>query len=74
MGVGWLYVYYVLRKGILTDEYAPLPAVRIHDTPHAVTNVPAQNIAPGAGIVVDDEQPWPAIGWLEASWVPRRRG
>jgi hypothetical protein len=29
---------------------------------------------PGAGIVVDDEQPWPVIGWLEASWVPRRRG
>jgi hypothetical protein len=70
VGVGWLYVYYVLRKGILTDEYAPLPAVDIHDSSHAATNVPAQNITSGAGIVVDDEQPWPVIGWLETSWVP----
>jgi hypothetical protein len=74
VGVGALYVYFVLRRGILTDEYAPLPAVDIHDTSHAVTNVPAQSITPGAGIVVDDEQPWPVIGWLEASWMPRRRG
>lgn len=74
VGVGALYVYFVLRRGILTDEYAPLPAVDIHDTSHAVTNVPAQNITPGAGIAFDDEQPWPVIGWLEASWVPRRRG
>jgi hypothetical protein len=70
VGVGALYVYFVLRRGILTDEYAPLPAVDIHDTSHAVTNVPAQNITPGAGIVFDDEQPWPVIGWLEVI-VPR---
>jgi hypothetical protein len=74
VGVGALYVYLILRRGILTDEYAPLPAVDIHDSSHAVTNVRVQDITPGAGIVVDDEQPWPVIGWLEASWVPRHRG
>ena len=74
VGVGALYVYFILRRGIVTDEYAPLPAVNIRDTSHAVMNAPVQNVSPGAGIVVDDEQPWPVIGWLEASWVPRRRG
>jgi hypothetical protein len=48
--------------------------VDIHDSSHAVTNVPAQNVTAGAGIVVDDKQAWPVIGWLEASWVPRQRG
>ncbi|MCW2513953.1 MAG: hypothetical protein JWR11_2995 [Mycobacterium sp.] len=72
VGVGALYVYFVLRRGILTDEYAPLPAVDIRDTSHAVFDVPASEISPNAGIAVDDSQPWPAIGWLEASWVSRR--
>jgi hypothetical protein len=70
VGIDTLFVASVLSRGVLTDEYAPLPAVNIRDSSHAVTNVLAQNITPGAGIVVDDEQPWPVIGWLEASWVP----
>jgi hypothetical protein len=72
VGVGALYVYFVLRRGIVTDEYAPLPAVDIRDTSHAVFDVPASEISTNAGIAVDDSQPWPAIGWLEASWVSRR--
>jgi hypothetical protein len=72
VGVGALYVYFILRRGILTDEYAPLPSVNIRDTSHAVFNVSAQNIPPNAGIAVDNSQPWPVMGWLEASWVPRR--
>jgi hypothetical protein len=72
VGVGALYVYFILRRGILTDEYAPLPSVDIRDTSHAVFNVPAPNLSPNAGIAVDNSQPWPVIGWLEASWAPRR--
>ncbi len=72
-GVGALYVALVLRRGIRTDEYDALPAVDIHDTSHAVIDVPVGSITPGAGVAVDDTQPWPVIGWLEASWVPRRR-
>jgi hypothetical protein len=72
VGVGALYVYFILRRGILTDEYAPLPAVNIRDSSHAVFNIPAQSIDPNAGIAVDNTQPWPVMGWLEASWVPRR--
>ncbi|MDT5072196.1 MAG: hypothetical protein QOH82_1516, partial [Mycobacterium sp.] len=37
-----------------------------------VVDVPASDISPNAGVAVDDSQPWPVIGWLEASWVPRR--
>jgi hypothetical protein len=69
-GVTAPFVYLVLRRGILTDEYAPLPAVDIDDASHAVTDVLAQNITAGGGILVDDTQPWPVMGWLEASWVP----
>ncbi len=72
VGVGALYVYFILRRGILTDEYAPLPSVNIRDTTHAVFNVPAHSLSPNAGIAVIDSQPWPVIGWLEASWAPRR--
>jgi hypothetical protein len=72
VGVGALYVYFILRRGILTDDYAPLPPVNIRDGSHAVVDVPASDISPNAGVAVDDSQPWPVIGWLEASWVPRR--
>ena len=70
VGIGAAIAQLILDRGILTDEYAPLPAVDINDTSHAVTDVLAQNITPGAGILVDDAQPWPVMGWLEASWVP----
>jgi hypothetical protein len=33
----------------------------------AVVDVPASDISPNAGVAVDDSQPWPVIGWLEAS-------
>jgi hypothetical protein len=72
VGVGALYAYFILRRGILTDEYAPLPPVNIRDGSHAVVNVPASEIRPNAGVALDDSQPWPVIGWLEARWVPRR--
>jgi hypothetical protein len=74
VGVGALYVYFILRRGIRTDEYAPLPAVNIRDSSHAVIDVAVQHVTPHAGVVVNNEQPWPVIGWLEASWMPRRRG
>jgi hypothetical protein len=64
-------VYFILRRGILTDEYAALPAANSRDASHAVFDLPAQDITPGAGIAVDDKQPWPVMGWLEASWGPR---
>jgi hypothetical protein len=70
VGVGTLYTALILGRGFLIDEYAPLPAVDIRDSSRAVTNVRLQDITPRAGIVVDDEQAWPVIGWLETSWVP----
>ena len=33
-------------------------------------DAPAENIPVGAGVVVDNDQPYSIFGWLEARWVP----
>jgi hypothetical protein len=60
----------ILSRGIRTDEYDALPEINILDSARAVRNAPVDNIPAGAGVVVDNDQPYPIFGWLEARWVP----
>jgi hypothetical protein len=60
----------ILRRGIRTDEYDALPEINILDSASAVRDAPADNIPVGAGVVVDNEQPYPIFGWLELRRVP----
>jgi hypothetical protein len=69
--VGVLEVERVLSKGIKTDAYGPIPDVDILDSSNAISNVSADQIPAGAGIRVNDDQPYPIYGWLEARWEPR---
>ena len=61
-------VFLILERGIKIDLYDPLPAVDINNAQHAVTRVWADEVSPGAGIVTDNDQPFPIFGWLEATW------
>jgi hypothetical protein len=69
--IGVLEVERVLSKGIKTDAYGPIPDVDILASSNAVSNVSADQIPAGAGIRVNDDQPYPVYGWLEARWEAR---
>jgi hypothetical protein len=56
-------------KGIKTSEYAQLPEVDILDRGNAASNIIADQIPLGVGVTVNDKQPYPVYGWLEAKWV-----
>jgi len=58
----------ILERGINIDLYDPLPSVDINDAQHAVTRAWANEVPAGAGIVSDNDQPFPIFGWLEATW------
>jgi hypothetical protein len=74
-GVPWgvpglaAYVAYILERGIKTDAYEPLPEIGILEARNAVVNAYADDIPPGNGIVVDNDQHYPIYGWLEAKWT-----
>lgn len=71
--VGALVVDHILSNGIQTDAYASLnDAVDILSRNGAATNVLATHIPPNTGITVNDGQPFPVYGWLEAKWVSTR--
>jgi hypothetical protein len=63
------YIRYILSRGMRTDVFDPLPDIDVLDPSGGVSEVPVQHIAPGAGIVHDDEQPYPITGWLQAQWA-----
>ena len=63
-------VAFILSRGIRTDEYDALPEINILDSGSAVRDAPADNIPVGAGVVVDNDQPYPIFGWLEVRRVP----
>ena len=56
-----------LLRGILTDAY-DVPGVNLLDKTHAVPFVEVINIPGAAGIVVDDDQPYPVFGFLDIRW------
>jgi hypothetical protein len=60
----------ILSRGIKTGTYDGLEEVDILDAQQAVKNVSSTNIPAGAGVSVDDSQPFPLYGWIEAKWVP----
>jgi hypothetical protein len=60
----------ILSRGIKTDTYDALKEVDILDAQQAVMNVFATSIPAGAGVSVDDSQPFPLYGWIEAKWAP----
>jgi hypothetical protein len=59
----------ILAKGVKTDTYDE-PRVDVMDAQQAVKDVFATSIPAGAGVSVDDSQPFPLYGWIEAKWVP----
>jgi hypothetical protein len=61
-------VLFILERGIKSDLYNFLPGVDINDAQHAVTRARPNEVSPGAGIVQNNDQPFPIFGWLEASW------
>jgi hypothetical protein len=66
--LGPAYVEYVLHRGVLTDGYAAATEVDVRNADNAVLNALAADIPTGAGVVVDNDQPYPMYGWLEARW------
>jgi len=70
IGVGLaLYIKIILGRGMKTDIFDPLPDIDVLDPTGGVLNVPVQQIVAGAGVVPDDDQPYPITGWLEVSWA-----
>jgi hypothetical protein len=64
------YIEYILQRGIEVDAYDPIPEINVLDSSHAVFNTLPEDIPSGAGVVVDNTQPYPIFGWLEAKWIP----
>ena len=60
----------ILGRGVVVDEYdtSPMTTKNILDTTHAFTGEPSA-VPGGAGVVVDDTQPFPIFGWIEVAWV-----
>ena len=70
--VAWgLVAQKILHDGIETDEYdlQPLRAVSVLDSKQTVWNASPDSILGGEGVTVDDNQPFPVYGWIEAKWV-----
>ena len=59
----------ILERGIKTSEYARVPEIDILDRGNAAANVFADQIPAGVGVTVNDNQPYPVYGWLEAKWI-----
>jgi len=66
------YVREVLARGLKTDEYDKLEEIDILDTTNAVLDKPISQVAAGEGILTDDNQKYPVVGWLEVYWKNRR--
>jgi hypothetical protein len=64
------YVQLILQRGIKLDAYDRLSEVNVLDASHAVLNAPLNAIPAAQGIVLDNKQPYPVYGWLDAKWVP----
>jgi hypothetical protein len=67
------YIRYILGKGMKTDVFDPLPDIDVRDPSGGVFDIPVQQIVAGAGVVTDDNQHYPIMGWLEARWASRAR-
>ena len=59
-----------LGRGLKTSEYRALLDPNILDAVHAVTGAKASQIPQGQGVTVNNAQPYPVYGWLEAKWLP----
>jgi hypothetical protein len=67
--IGAAIVELILNRGVETDQYDPLKENNVLDRTGAVIDAHANNIPRNAGIVVDDSQPFPISGWIEARWI-----
>jgi hypothetical protein len=73
-------LHYLENVAILASEYARPAEVNVLDRSTAVSTVvplptpgqlPGQDILPGQGVTVSDDQPYPLYGWLEVGWAPK---
>ncbi len=67
--VSAIYSVFMEEKGITTDVYDAPPDVNVLDSNNAVISTSINNIPAGQGITVNDDQPYPFYGWLDAKWV-----
>ena len=65
-----IYIEYILQRGFKVDAYDPVSEINVLDSSHAVFNTLPEDIPSGAGVVVDNTQPYPIFGWLDAKWIP----
>jgi hypothetical protein len=68
-GIYALYLRVIFENGIETDVFDPQPQFDILDPNGGVTDVPAGQIVPGAGIIEDDSRIYPVTGWIEVYWA-----
>jgi hypothetical protein len=73
-------LHYLENVAIQASESARPAEVNVLDRSAAVSAVvpsptpgelPGQDILPGQGISVSDDQPYPLYGWLEVGWAPK---
>jgi hypothetical protein len=68
-GIGAAAADWFISHGIETDLYASLEGFDIQSEAGAVLSASASAIPAGAGITVNNAQPYPFYGWLKAEWV-----
>jgi hypothetical protein len=68
-GIYALYLRAIFDDGIETDVFDPQPQFDILDPNGGVTDVPARQLVPGAGIIEGDSLTYPVTGWIEVYWA-----
>jgi hypothetical protein len=71
-GVVWApRVQNVLDSGVDTSKYSQeaLVNTKVLDATHAVRDVSPSRLPAAAGVVKDDNQPFPVYGWVEVRWA-----
>lgn len=59
---------YILRRGVLTDQYDPPLAQSDVDDQNVAGPLPLSQLNGGMGWAVDDEQPFPVYGSMDVYW------
>ncbi len=59
---------WILRRGVLTDQYDPPIAASDQDNQNIAGPLPLSQLTGGMGWAVDDTQPFPVYGWIDVYW------
>ena len=64
-----LYAWLILRRGLKTDVFAPLPEFDILERNGGVFGIPVQQVVSGEGVISGFDRDCPVTGWIEAFWA-----